>query len=290
VRTMQAIRRPGLLALLLRGEEAERRSTMQAIRRPGLLALGCALALGMCAAHTGVGGARAGVASAGAQFASARAGVASAGARFAIPAATRQLIVVSSAGYEPPQELATLTAYERRGTGSPWRTAMRAMPAEIGYSGLSDDRREGDGSTPTGVYPVGARFFGNEPHPSGLHYPYVRLRCGDWWDEDPFSALYNRFVRTPCGTTPPFASGSEALWRETTAYPYFAVIAFNTGPVIAGAAAPGSGIFLHSWVNDPTAGCVAVHEAKLLALLRWLRRGASPRVAIGTTRELRGLP
>ncbi|MHB1468075.1 MAG: L,D-transpeptidase family protein [Solirubrobacteraceae bacterium] len=242
---------------------------MQPIWRPRLLALACVLALGVCAS---------------------RAAGARAAASFAVPARARQLIVVSSQGYDPRGRIATLTAYERSGPGSPWRPAMPAMPAEIGYSGLRDERREGDGSTPTGVYSIGARIFGNEPDPGRLHYAYVRLKCGAWWDENPYSTLYNRFVQTRCGTTPAFANGSEALWRETTAYPYFAVIDFNTSPVIAGAAAPGSGIFLHSWVSGPTAGCVAVHEQRLLALLRWLTPRADPRIAIGTSGQLRSLP
>lgn len=206
-----------------------------------------------------------------------------------MPARTRQLIVVSSRGVRPPGELATLTAFERDAPGGRWRRAIAATQAELGYAGLRRSRHEGDGSTPAGVYPLGSRFFGNEPDPGALHYRYVRLRCGDWWDEDPYSPLYNRFVRRRCGVTPAFAHGSEALWTQTRAYPYFAVIDFNTHPVVSGADAPGSGIFLHAWVGGPTAGCVAVRRGRLLALLRWLRPRAHPRVAIGTTRELRGL-
>ncbi|MGA2928951.1 MAG: hypothetical protein ABSG43_23750 [Solirubrobacteraceae bacterium] len=80
-------------------------------------------------------------------------------------------------------------------------------------------------------------------------YPYHQVVCGDWWDEDPYSPQYNKFVYVPCGVTPAFASWSEALWTETVAYPYFAVIQFNMSPILAGANALGSGIFLHSWVD-----------------------------------------
>ncbi|MFZ0041124.1 MAG: L,D-transpeptidase family protein, partial [Solirubrobacteraceae bacterium] len=97
---------------------------------------------------------------------------------------------------------------------------------------------------------------------------------------------YNRFVHVPCGDTPGFATGSEALWRETVAYPYLAVVKFNTDPIVAGAHAPGSGIFIHSWVSGPTGGCVALSRARLLALLRWLKPSAHPVIAIGTDREI----
>ncbi len=60
------------------------------------------------------------------------------------------------------------------------------------------------------------------------------------------------------------------------------VIQFNATPVISGAGAPGSGIFLHSWLDGPTEGCVALPEARLLQVLRWLRPSAHPVIEIGT--------
>ena len=73
---------------------------------------------------------------------------------------------------------------------------------------------------------------------------------------------------------------------EKLAYPYFAVIRFNSGLTIARRDALGSGIFLHSWVGGPTAGCVALPEPQLLTLLRWLRPRARPRIEIGTDGEV----
>ena len=84
-------------------------------------------------------------------------------------------------------------------------------------------------------------MYGNDPNPGGLHDAYHQLVCGDWWDEDPYSPRYNRFVHVPCGTTPPFASWSEALWTETAAYPYLAVINFNDNPTIGGERRPDRG-------------------------------------------------
>jgi L,D-peptidoglycan transpeptidase YkuD (ErfK/YbiS/YcfS/YnhG family) len=211
--------------------------------------------------------------------------------RFAIPAHADQLIVVSSPTYDPapPGYLATLRTYERAGRRSPWRRVFAAWPAETGYGHLRDVRHEGDGSTPTGVFAIGITMYGNEPNPGGLHYAYHRLVCGDWWDEDPYSPQYNRFVHVPCGVTPAFASGSEALWTEIAAYPYLAVLQFNTAPIVAGADAPGSGIFLHSWVGGATAGCIALPRARLLDVLRWLAPSAHPVIEIGVDREV-GLP
>ena len=158
--------------------------------------------------------------------------------------------------------------------------------AEIGSGELRDIRREGDHATPSGVYPFGLTMYGNEPNPGGLHEPYHHLVCGDWWDEDPYSAQYNRFVHVSCDSTPPFAAWSEALWTETTAYPYFAVIDYNDNPTISGPDAPGSGIFLHAWMGEPTEGCVALRIPDLLAVLRWLEPADHPSIEIGTDAEV----
>ncbi|HUY59931.1 MAG TPA: L,D-transpeptidase family protein [Solirubrobacteraceae bacterium] len=211
-------------------------------------------------------------------------------ARLVIPRNADQLIVVSSptAHPPPPQDLATLRAYTRSRPGSPWRLAHGPWPAETGSGHMvaAAERREGDHATPTGVFTFGATIYGNDRDPGGLHYRYHRLVCGDWWDEDPYSATYNRFVRVRCGVTPSFAPGSEPLWTETRAYPYFALIDFNVGPIRAGVRAPGSGIFLHSWLDAPTEGCVALPESRLLQVLRWLRPAQHPVIEIGTTAEL----
>jgi L,D-peptidoglycan transpeptidase YkuD (ErfK/YbiS/YcfS/YnhG family) len=160
---------------------------------------------------------------------------------------------------------ATLTVSEcgQRVLG-PWR-------ARVGRNGVSAHRREGDGTTPTGTYAIGPVAYGLDANP-GLRLRYHRLVCGDWWDEDPRSATYNRFRHVACGTTPPFAGGSEALWRATVAYRLFAVIQYNVAPVVPGR---GSGIFLHVDTGGPTNGCVSLPRPKLQALLRRVRPGAT---------------
>ncbi len=250
-------------------------STLRYVSR-ARLALLAALAAGVFSA--------AGVASAVAQSMSRGAG------RLLVPADADQLIVVSSPTFDPPPPgyLASLRAYERASGSSPWRPVFSAWQAETGSGHLlpAEARREGDHATPIGVFGIGATMYGNEPNPGGLHYAYHRLVCGDWWDEDPYSPEYNRFVHVRCGSTPAFAPWSEALWTETVAYPYFAVIDFNIDPTVAGADGLGSGIFLHSWAGGATEGCVALPRARLLELLRWLQPSAHPVIEIGTAREL----
>jgi cell wall-associated NlpC family hydrolase/L,D-peptidoglycan transpeptidase YkuD (ErfK/YbiS/YcfS/YnhG family) len=200
------------------------------------------------------------------------------------------LIVVSSATDDPPAPgyLATLRTYQRANSRSPWRPVFAAWQAETGSGHLlpADARREGDHATPIGVFGIGSTMYGNERNPGGLRYSYHQLVCGDWWDEDPYSPQFNQFVHVPCALTPAFAAWSEPLWTETVAYPYFAVIQFNMNPVVAGAGALGSGIFLHSWMGGATEGCVAVPEPELLEVLRWLAPSAHPVIEIGTSGQV----
>ena len=212
--------------------------------------------------------------------------------RLEIPGSAGQLIVVSSPTDDPspPGYLATLRTYERADRRSPWRPVFAAWQSETGSGHLRAVRRERDHATPIGVFGIGHTMYGNKPNPGGLHYAYHQLVCGDWWDEDPYSPRYNSFVHVRCGVTPAFASWSEALWTETVAYPHFAVVQFNMNPIVGGTNAPGSGIFLHSWVGGATEGCVALHEAQLLEILRWLKPSAHPVIEIGTDDEVDPVP
>jgi len=150
--------------------------------------------------------------------------------------------------------------------------------ARLGRGGLSSAKHEGDGATPTGTFRLGATVYGIAPNP-GLRLAYHRLACGDWWDEDPRSPTYNRFRHVACGARPRFGGNSEALWRISPQYRYFAVVAYNAGPVIRGR---GSAIFLHVAVGA-TAGCISLPERRLLRLLHWLRPSARPGIHIGIT-------
>ena len=159
---------------------------------------------------------------------------------------------------------ATLTVTEcgRRVFG-PWR-------ARVGRRGLAAHRREGDGTTPLGTFAIGPTLYGLDPSPGG-RLGYHRLVCGDWWDEDSRSPTYNRFRHVRCGSTPPVGGSSEALWRATVAYRLFAVVQYNTAPVVPGR---GSGIFLHVDTGHATNGCISVEKSLLRRLLRALRPGA----------------
>jgi len=196
------------------------------------------------------------------------------------PAATTQLVTVEAT--TTATTFATLRTWRRAADGC-WRPAGGPWPARVGRNGLSGNRHEGDGTTPTGTFGFAPVMYGVAADP-GVKYRYRRLMCGDWWNEDVRSRGYNSFVHVPCGSRPPFTTKSEGMWQQPTAYTHLAVIDFNMKPVVAGR---GSGIFLHAQTGGPTNGCVSLQRATLVHVLRWLRPDASPRIAIGTSAQLR---
>jgi L,D-peptidoglycan transpeptidase YkuD (ErfK/YbiS/YcfS/YnhG family) len=164
-----------------------------------------------------------------------------------------------------------------------WLAIDGPWAAWLGRRGTSEHKREGDRTTPAGAYSIGPVMYGVARNP-GVRYPYRRVVCGDWWVEDPRSAYYNQFRHVRCGTRPPFRITSEDLSRSPTAYRHFAVIAYNTSPIVPGR---GSGIFLHASTGKPTLGCVSLPLPLLLRVLRWLRPESAPLVVIGTSARIR---
>lgn len=191
----------------------------------------------------------------------------------AVPATTTQLVTVTVPARTSTR--AAVRLWERR--DGCWVAASAAWSGRVGRSGISASRREGDGTTPAGVFAFGKTVYGVAPDP-GVRYAYRRLVCGDWWDGDSRSPTYNRFRHVECGRTPPFAGASEALWRQPRAYRHFAEIRFNATRPVPGR---GSAIFLHADTGRATVGCVSLPLARLVTTLRWLDPAARPRIAIG---------
>jgi L,D-peptidoglycan transpeptidase YkuD (ErfK/YbiS/YcfS/YnhG family) len=192
--------------------------------------------------------------------------------------ASTQLMTVEASSYS--SEDVTVTLWQR--DGPCWAAVAGPWSGLIGARGFSDHHVEGDNTTPTGIYTFEPVIYGNAPDP-GVRFSYHQLVCGDWWDEDPTSPEYNTFQHVPCGTNPPFGAGSEALWTETVAYPSFAVVNYNTGPVVPDA---GSGIFVHANIGAPTEGCVSLPLGELDQFLQWLNPADSPQIVMGPAAEI----
>jgi len=143
-----------------------------------------------------------------------------------------------------------------------------AIPCTIGRGGAcpAPDKREGDGKTPLGTWPIRAVLFrpGRAAPPPGLKLPWRWIRPDDGWSDDVDDPAYNRPVRHP------HRHSAERLEREDGLYDVIVVLGHNDDPPLAG---QGSAIFLHCSEGRPTEGCVAVEKRSLLALLPALEPG-----------------
>jgi L,D-peptidoglycan transpeptidase YkuD (ErfK/YbiS/YcfS/YnhG family) len=137
-----------------------------------------------------------------------------------------------------------------------WRG--RTLRCAIGRSGIARVKREGDGATPAGAFPVRRVLY----RADRMARPATGLAVSpladiDGWCDDPADPRYNQAVRLP------YPARCEALWRDDPLYDLIGVIGFNDEPALSGG---GSAIFLHIARPDyaPTEGCVAFSSADLL--------------------------
>lgn len=141
------------------------------------------------------------------------------------------------------------------------------MLCAIGRGGTcaAVDKREGDGCTPLGTWPLrGVLLRPGKVDPVGIQLPWRWVREGDGWSDDPADPAYNRPVQLPR----PFSA--EKLLRDDDAYDVIVVLGHNDAPPVPG---QGSAIFFHLFEGRPTAGCIAVERDDMLKLLPLLRPG-----------------
>lgn len=175
-----------------------------------------------------------------------------------IPEETDQVLVASGADAEATTT--HLSLWERDGDG--WeRTAQ--MTGRNGANGWKEDRREGDRTTPAGVFTLSdAGGYLEDP---GSQLPYYR-------DEG-------------------LRSGAESVYGDGYAnvFDYVIAIDYNrkTGVAPTENTRPqgwdaGGKIWLHVEHGSPTRGCVALDEEDMRMLLTTLDPDAAPHIAMGS--------
>lgn len=145
----------------------------------------------------------------------------------------------------------------------------RVFSCAIGRGGLAAaaDKREGDGVSPIGVWPMRGLLYRPDRGPAPVTALPVRaITPQDGWCDDPAHPDYNRLVQLP------FSASHEILWREDGLYDLVVVLGHNDDPPIAPL---GSAIFLHLAKPDyaPTEGCIALSRADLEAVLAQAQPG-----------------
>jgi len=191
---------------------------------------------------------------------------------------------------------AVLQMFDRK-DGS-WKFSF-SCPVVIGKNGMAWGRglhrksdipegdpvkREGDGATPEGAFPL-LHAYGYQPQSMvNIDFPYTQstpeLVCCD----DPDSEYYTKIIDTRRkglggGTLP----SHEKMLRDDDLYKYTVLVGHNTWKPERGA---GSCIFIHLWrgPDSSTAGCIAMSEEDMLTLLSELKAGSNP-VAVILTRK-----
>jgi L,D-peptidoglycan transpeptidase YkuD (ErfK/YbiS/YcfS/YnhG family) len=135
----------------------------------------------------------------------------------------------------------------------------------LGRSGIVAAKREGDGGTPIGTFPLRELRY----RPDRLAAPRSALTeipaaPDDGWCDAPNDPAYNRFVKRP------YAANTETLWREDHLYDIAVMLGYNDAPVVPEA---GSAIFFHlakdtADILQPTEGCVALRLENMREVLR----------------------
>lgn len=131
----------------------------------------------------------------------------------------------------------------------------RRYPCTIGRGGISAEKREGDGATPTGVH----RIVGMMYRPDRMARPApwaVPIRPGDLWSDASGHSDYNLLVSKP------YEYSHEVMRRADPLYDLVLVTDWNWPRAEPGR---GSCIFVHQWRRKgyPTAGCVAFRRDHL---------------------------
>ncbi len=144
------------------------------------------------------------------------------------------------------------------GGASPIRCAL-------GPAGISKNKKEGDGVTPAGKFPLRQVFYrADRVENLQTQLTVVAIKPNDGWCDDPADKLYNQYVQHP------YHASAEHLWRTDHVYDICVVLGHNDDPPVP---EKGSGIFFHLAHEDyrPTQGCVAISREDMLAILAQCR-------------------
>jgi L,D-peptidoglycan transpeptidase YkuD (ErfK/YbiS/YcfS/YnhG family) len=162
-----------------------------------------------------------------------------------------------------------------------WIKKFSEIKGYAGRNGFSpyQQKREGDNTSPTGIYDLGPVFGYADKIATKMDYRQATDR--DFWIDDPQSEDYNKWVTME---TPPAVS-HEKMKREDDLYKLGIVVQYNTKQVVRG---NGSAIFVHiqEAPGSPTAGCAAMPELSLDSIIQWLQPEKQPLIVMGTVTDL----
>ena len=134
----------------------------------------------------------------------------------------------------------------------------------IGENGLNNNKKEGDFSTPRGVFKLKKLYFRKER----VGIPKCKIdkkviKRNMAWCDDPNNKKYNEEIKTNNKKL------KENLYRDDYKYDYLISINYNKQKTPN----KGSAIFIHLTKNyKPTAGCVALRRKDFEILLKLIKK------------------
>ena len=124
-----------------------------------------------------------------------------------------------------------------------------------------DTKKEGDFSTPKGLFKLGTIYYRKDRNKSlKCVLPKRVIKKNMGWCNDSRSKKYNKEINFP------FAYSAERLYRKDSKYDIFINIKYNQSPAKKN---KGSAIFLHLIKKKykPTAGCIALAKKDFTKIL-----------------------
>ena len=143
----------------------------------------------------------------------------------------------------------------------------------IGKNGSNNNKKEGDKTTPKGVFRIGNIFYRpdrvNKPT-SNLKTIIIKKNMG--WCDDPSSRFYNKLIKIKKNLNISY----EKLYRSDSKYDLLLVIKYNFKKVIKN---KGSAIFLHLTKNySPTQGCIALKKKDFFILSKLIKNNTKIKI------------
>lgn len=145
----------------------------------------------------------------------------------------------------------------------------RRARCALGRRGCTAAKKEGDGKTPYGAFPLRRLWYRPDRVRADWlprQLPVAEITPQRIWSDDVSDPNYNRPGHAP------YRFHHEVLWRADHLYDALVEVGHNDSPPVA---AKGSAIFLHVASMDfaPTKGCVAIAWPLMRWLMPQLRRG-----------------
>lgn len=192
-----------------------------------------------------------------------------------------QAVVVTTDS--PTATSGKLRLFERKNLKSKWTATDKEIAIVVGRTGLAwaqdsapeaitEFKKEGDGKSPAGMFPLTYAFGTAEKADAKLKY--VKLAEQTECVDDVDSTHYNKIVgRFQVGNFD--WESSEKMASMTPEYDLGVFVAHNSYPVTK---SNGSCIFLHVWkdATTPTSGCTAMEKSDLERVVAWLDPAKHP--------------